>query len=119
MTTSKDVKKEPATRINTPDSMALYRNFGTGHHHEPKGDVGAYYPEPKKLFYYASMTDGTTQDFNESFSESESEQTNLMPIEQKQGGFFYNWTYPFHAKTGKHEELSLANQLPIQTHGMH
>jgi hypothetical protein len=108
MTTSKDVvTKEPArTRINTPDSMAFYRkNFGTvEHHHEPKGDNGAYYPEPKNLFSSASMTDSsTTQDLSES-SSTESESTNLMPIELNQGGFFYNWTYPFHAKTGKDEE---------------
>jgi hypothetical protein len=97
MTTSKDVKKEPArTRINTPDSMAFYRkNFGTVEHHHD----GAYYPEPKNLFN-SSMTDSTSQDLSESSTESE---TNLMPIEQNQGGFFYNWTYPFHAKTGKDE----------------
>ena len=109
MTTSKDAKKEPArTRINTPDSMAFYRkNFGTvehQHHEEPNGDIGAYYPEPKNLFSRASMTDSSaTRDISE--SSTEESETNLMPIEQKQGGFFYNWTYPFHAKqtTGKHE----------------
>jgi hypothetical protein len=119
MTTSKDVKKEPAKRINTPDSMALYRNFGTGKQHahqgtveqehpfeyEPKGDSSAAYntPEANKLSNRTSMTDSTTQDLSEYSTENESE-TNLMPIELNKGGFFYNWTYPLRAKAGKHEE---------------
>ncbi len=122
MTTSKDVKKEPAKRINTPDSMAFYRNFGTGQHgahqqgtveqehhyaYEPKGDSSAAYctPEANKLSNRTSMTDSTTQDLSESSTENENEsETNLMPIELNKGGFFYNWTYPLRPKTGKHEE---------------
>jgi hypothetical protein len=118
MTTSKDVKKEPAKRINTPDSMTHYRNLGTGQHaahqgifeqehpFEPKGDSSAAYntPEAKKVSNRTSMTNSTTtQDLSEYSTENESE-TNLMPIELNKGGFFYNWTYPLRAKAGKHEE---------------
>jgi hypothetical protein len=110
MTTSKDVKKEHAMRrINTPDSMALYGNFGAGHahqgtveedkdHYEPKGDIGGYEEAN------ASTTDSTTQDLSESTTESETSPTSVA---KKQGGFFYKLTtlttYPLQAKSGKHE----------------
>jgi hypothetical protein len=119
MTISKDVKKEPAKWINSP--VAPYGNFGAGqhaqqqagtveqeqYHYEPKRDSGAYYtPEAVKPSNRASITDSTTtQDLSESSTENENEsETDLMPIELNKGGFFFNWTYPLGAKTGKQEE---------------
>jgi hypothetical protein len=52
------------------------------------------------------------RDFNELYRERG--ETDLMPIEQNQGGFFHNWTKILHAKTVKASKVCpLATQTIV------